>query len=211
MFGFLEQMLGQYGYLVLFVGTFLEGETILIIAGALAAQGVLNIHGAILSALLGTMLGDNCYFLLGRYKGQWLIDRKPQWKPSVAKVQAFLDRNSTWLILTFRFMYGVRNITSLAVGMSHVKTHTFVILNAIGATIWALSFGWGGYFLGDQLKDYIEKAKDTQLLILAAAVLAILLFWKIRSRRIREATARQNAKDEAAAANPAENANSNQG
>mgnify|MGYP001810254270 CR=1 FL=1 len=178
-----EQLIRDYGYLLIFAWTFLEGETVLIVAGAMAARGMLNIHEAVFSALIGSMLGDNCYFLLGKYKGQWLIERRPQWKPGIEKVLRLLERNSLWLILSFRFMYGVRNVTSLAVGMSHVGIRTFIILNAIGATIWAMSFGWGGYYLGHILLGYVEKAQHFQLYIIAAVVLAVVLALKIRARR----------------------------
>ena len=55
----LEYLITTYGYPALFLGTFLEGETILIIAGIAAFEGMLDIHQAILTAFIGSMSGDN--------------------------------------------------------------------------------------------------------------------------------------------------------
>jgi len=62
----LREYLELHGYWVLFIGTFLEGEAILIMAGFLAFQGYLNVGGVILTAFAGSFLGDQFYFYLGR-------------------------------------------------------------------------------------------------------------------------------------------------
>ncbi|MCX7016875.1 MAG: DedA family protein, partial [Candidatus Sumerlaeota bacterium] len=73
----LEHLLSTYGYLALFIGTFLEGETILIIAGVAASEGLLDIQWAILSAFAGSLLGDQLLFFIARYHGDWLLSRLP--------------------------------------------------------------------------------------------------------------------------------------
>ena len=202
MFEYLEALVADYGYLALFIGTFLEGETILIIAGMLAARDVLNIHGAILSALLGTMLGDQCYFLLGRYKGEWLLRKVPKWRPGIEKVLAIAERNRLWLLLTFRFMYGVRNVTSLAFGLTRVPKRVFLLLNFLGATVWALSFGWAGFFAGEVLIRLVENAKNYQLGAFAILGLVGLLVWRLRRRRSRAAAVAASAAETAIVAAP---------
>ncbi|WP_217994833.1 DedA family protein [Methylogaea oryzae] len=62
----LHEIISQYGYIALFIGTFLEGETILLVAGYLAHEGHLGLTLAILSAFLGTFAGDQTFFFLGR-------------------------------------------------------------------------------------------------------------------------------------------------
>ncbi len=63
----LESFIQTYGYLALLVGTFLEGETILVLAGFAAHLGYLNLPWVILVAFVGTLSGDQLFFYLGRW------------------------------------------------------------------------------------------------------------------------------------------------
>ncbi len=176
----LEHVITTYGYPALFLGTFLEGETILIIAGIAAFEGLLDVRLAILTAFTGSMLGDTVYFCVGRSRGEWLLLRLPLWRPSIDRVLAMLDRHSVWLILTFRFMYAVRNVASVAVGMSRTPWWLFMALNAVGAAVWAVSFGMGGYLFGEVLLAVVKDIKSYQMQILGGACLLALVFWCFR-------------------------------
>lgn len=181
----LEHIISTFGYPALFLGTFLEGETILIIAGIAAFEGLLDVRLAILTAFTGSMLGDTVYFFVGRSRGEWLLQRLPRWRPAIDRVLVLLDRHSAWLILTFRFMYAVRNVTSIAVGMSRTPWWLFMTLNAVGAAVWAVSFGMGGYLFGEVLIAVVKDVKSYQMQILGAACAAALLFWLLRLWRKR--------------------------
>ena len=181
----LEQLIRNYGYLALVIGTFLEGETILIIAGMAAHEGLLDLHVAIAFAFVGSLSGDQVYFLIGRYKGDWLLKKRPKWKPNIEKVLKMLERHSTWLLLTFRFFYGLRNVTSFAVGMSRVRAWKFVILNTLGAMVWALSFGYGGYLFGEALVRVVEGVEKYEKRVLLGLVVLALVFWLFRVWRRR--------------------------
>jgi membrane protein DedA with SNARE-associated domain len=178
-------MITRYGYTALFLGTFLEGETILIIAGIAAFQGLLDVRLAMLTAFAGTMLGDTVYFVVGRSRGEWLMAKVPRWRPRIDQILALLDRHSIWLILTFRFMYGVRNFTSVAVGMSRTPWWLFVGLNAVGAAVWALCFGMGGFLFGEIVLVVVKDVKSYQMQILGAACVVALGFWLFRQWRKR--------------------------
>jgi membrane protein DedA with SNARE-associated domain len=176
----LEYFIANYGYWALFIGTFFEGETILIIAGIAASEGLLDINYAILFAFAGSVLGDTTYFLIGRKRGDWILQRIPSWRPRIEMVLERLERHSHWLILTFRFMYGLRNFASVAVGMSRTPAKLFIPLNAVGAALWALSFGWGGYLFGEVMIAVVKDVKTHQMHILGIGCLVLLVFWGVR-------------------------------
>ena len=182
----LEYIVTNYGYPALFVGTFLEGETILIIAGIAAFEGFIDIRLAIITAFAGTMLGDSFNFFVGRMRGEWLLQRVPRWRTHIDRILLLMDRHSVWLVLTFRYMYAVRNFTSIAVGMSHTPTWMFLSLNAVGAAFWAVSFGMGGYVFGEVLIAVVKDIKSYEMHLLAGACLAGLLFWLYRFLRRRQ-------------------------
>ena len=143
-----EQVVAQYGYPALIVGTFLEGETILIVAGFAAYQGYLKLSWVILAAFIGSLSGDQLYFLLGRLKGRPFLQRRPTWQIQAARVERLLDRHGTWIMLGFRFMYGLRTITPFVVGISGIRASRFVILNTAGALLWAITVGCLGFSFG---------------------------------------------------------------
>ncbi|MBI5725261.1 MAG: DedA family protein [Planctomycetes bacterium] len=178
----LEHLIEHYGYLALFIGTFLEGETILIIAGAIASSPdpPMTIGLAILAAFAGSLSGDQAAFLLARWKGQWLLAKMPHWRPKIDKGLELLERNSTWLLLTFRFFYGLRNMVSLSVGFSHVPAWRFFALNSCGAMIWAVSFGMAGYVFGRSMQHMVENIHIYMLQVWGAIFVLCVLIWAAR-------------------------------
>jgi len=176
----LNQLIQTYGYLALFIGTFLEGETILIVAGFAAFNGTLDITLAILTAFAGSFAGDQLAFYVGRFKGDWLVHKFRRWQAKVDKVHCLMLKHQVLLILGFRFCYGLRNLTPFAVGTTSISPLRFFSLNAIGAIVWAISFGLGGYFLGNILETLLKDVKQVQLFIIGLIVLAALALWVVK-------------------------------
>ena len=139
---------GPFFYLIVLVWTFLEGETVVLFAGFAAAQGLVNPLLLMVAAWFGSFSGDQCYFWLGRQFGVRLLDRFPRWRHGVDAALAWLERYDTGFILSFRFIYGVRNFSSLALGLSAVRWERFFWLNLAAAWLRAASFVAVGYFLG---------------------------------------------------------------
>ena len=74
----LQQFLHDFGYLALFIGTFFEGETILVLAGFLAFRGYMDINLVVVVAFCGSYAGDQLWYFLGRKHGRKLLARKPR-------------------------------------------------------------------------------------------------------------------------------------
>jgi len=182
----LEELVQQYGYLAILIGTFLEGETIVIIAGVAAHMGLLELHWIILSALTGSFTGDQLYYYLGRHWGPKIIARRLSWQEGAQKVYRLLHRHQYFLILTFRFYYGLRNVTPFAVGSAHVPRLRFFTLNLIGAVIWAVTFAYAGYFFGQAMKLFIDDYHRYAMYVIGGALVVAAAIWivvTIRHRR----------------------------
>ena len=175
----------QWAYIVLLIWTFLEGETIVIIAGVVAREGQLSLPLIILCAFCGSLCSDQLMFLLGRYKGQAFVARRPKWQMRAERVYRLLERHQTWLILGFRFLYGLRNITPFAIGMSQVPTRRFIVLNIIGAAVWAATFASAGYLFGTAMES-IAASHHRRLVLIGMAVVAAIV-WVARILRRRAA------------------------
>ncbi len=173
----LEYFIETYGYFAILLGTFLEGETILILGGFVAHQGYLALPWVILAAFLGTFGGDQLYFYLGRIYGPKILTRRPSWKARAEKAQRLLERFQTLLIFLFRFLYGLRSITPFVIGMSSVSKRRFFIINILGAFVWAAGVGSGGYLFGHALEILMGDLKRYETKILIFIVLAAAFFW----------------------------------
>ena len=118
-------------------------------------------------------------FLLGRHKGAQALEKRPYWKQKAAKVFHFLERHQIWVILGFRFFYGLRNVTPFVIGVSGFAPLKFLVLNGLGAALWAISFGVLGYLLGKTFELFISKAQRYEMAALGIIVLLAFLTWLI--------------------------------
>ena len=176
----LEGFVRDYGYVALLVGTFFEGETILLVAGFLAHSGGLDLSLCILAAFVGSLSGDQAAFYVGRWKGRQFVAKRPAWKCRVDRVHQMLERFHEALILSFRFFYGLRNLTPFILGTTEISGLKFFLLNAVGAAVWAVVFGFSGYFFGAVVATVLKDVHNVQMIILIAAVLVGALIWFIR-------------------------------
>jgi len=176
-------LLHDYGYWTLLIWTFLEGETVVIIAGILAQQGYMDPKLIALCAFCGSCTSDQLMFLLGKYKGRAVLERFPRLARNADRAERLIHKYETLLILGFRFVYGVRNITPIMLGINRVNHLKFLILNIIGAGVWALSFTYGGFFFGALFEQYMRGASHMAFYVLVAATVIAGLVWYIRQRR----------------------------
>ena len=172
-------MLSTYGYFALMIGTFLEGETILVAAGFLAHQGYLKLPWVITFAFIGTYAGDQIYFFLGRLKGMDFLESKPAWKAKSSRVFALLQQHQLAVIIGFRFLYGIRTITPFIIGASGINPVRFIIWNFIGAATWAIVVGSLGYLFGQSVELFLEEAKKYEIWIMAMVLLTGTVIWLI--------------------------------
>lgn len=179
----LENFIEHYGYWALFIGTILEGETILIIAGFLAHQEYLNIQWVIFVAFSGTLLGDQFFFFLGRSKGRLLIERRKSWQKRTEKVQKLLIKYQDWVALGFRFVYGLRTITPFALGISNVKIKRFIILNIFSAALWAILIGLCGYMFGHIMESILKDIKQYEKEAIIAMLFIGGFIWIVKYYR----------------------------
>jgi membrane protein DedA with SNARE-associated domain len=177
---------GAYIYALIFILTFLEGETLVIFAGFAASQDYLDWTGVFLCAWLGSFAGDQLYFWIGRRWGRQLLERMPRWRPGVETALDFLRRYNTGFILSFRFIYGVRNFASFAMGMSGLDPMRFALLNFTAAFVWALSFAGFGYVFGEALEAVLGDVIEIfGLVMLGMFVVAFCLVGYLRHRHRR--------------------------
>ena len=173
----MEEFLHNYGYVAILVGTFLEGETILVLAGLAAYQGYLHLSGVILAAFAGSLFGDQLFFYLGRRHSERLIRRKPSWRAKLERANRLINRFQTPLILGFRFLYGLRTVMPFAIGISRVPLLRFILLNAIGAGVWAITVSGAGYLFGNALEGVLGDLRHYERILFTIVAVVGGIVW----------------------------------
>lgn len=179
-------LISSYGYLAVFGGAFFEGETVVALAGFAARRGYLELPWVVLTAFAGTLCGDQLYFYLGRRHGMRWLERRPQWRARADQVTRRLERHQTLFILSFRFIYGIRTVSLIAIGLSRISAPRFFVLNAISAAAWAALVAGLGYAFGHALEALLRDVEHYEGWVLAGAVvlaLAARLIVRWRRRR----------------------------
>lgn len=187
------ELLARYGYAAVVLGTFVEGESVLIAASLGAHAGVLNVWGVLAAALAGSFFADQMFFYLGRTLGRPFLQKRPKWQRKAVRVYDALTRHDAAFIVAFRFFYGMRSVAPFVVGTSEISARRFFFLNLCGAVVWASAVVTFGYNLGYVLALLPPGALQGRSLYygLAAAAFVLLAgavtFFAVRRRRRRKA------------------------
>lgn len=181
----IQQAIATYGYLALFLGTFLEGEVFFILGGVAARHGLLDPWYTALAALSGAFAGDNLFFFLGYFRGARLLARPWGLARKVVAARGLVRRHAVALMLSSRFLYGLRMVVPLACGTSGVSPWRFLLLNLVSALSWTLCFSCLGYFFGGWIVGHLGAARGLQmvgLLLLAVVALGVLVTRLVQRR-----------------------------
>lgn len=182
----LPALIDSYGYLAVVAGAFLEGETIVALAGLAAFRGYLDLYTVIAIALIAGFAGDQFYFFLGRRNGARILARFPDAQARAHRLDAMLARWHAPLIVGIRFMYGLRIFGPVLLGMGRVPSWKFMLFNFIGAAIWAPLIAGLGYGFGSVVESFIANVEQYEMWLfvaVGAAGLAGVFFRRLRSRR----------------------------
>ena len=134
----MQEFVEQWGYIAVFLGSLVEGESIIFIAGFFAHEGYLSLPKVIMVSFLGTLVADQSLYFVGHFYGNRVLDKFPTLKPRAEKAFRLLKRYNVLFILSFRFIYGIRIISPVVIGTSGIGIKQFVILNFIAAIIWSV-------------------------------------------------------------------------
>lgn len=175
---------GALAYAFAALWAFFEGETFVLAASAIgAATGLIDPWILMVSVWGGSFAGDQTWFTLGRKCGPAALRRFPGAQSRVDAAAALLQRYGTLFVLSFRFLYGIRNVAAAVCGLTGMSWPRFATLNFVGAGIWAGSFVAAGWYLGELL------GADTLFWIIGSVGLVALFLFLVRHFRRRRAVA----------------------
>jgi membrane protein DedA with SNARE-associated domain len=174
----LSALLHQYGYLVIFLGTLAEGETMLMLGGYFAHRGYLDLGGVIVTSFVAAVCGDQLLFHLGRRHAKGLLERFPRLRDKVNVALRRVEDHQVKVALSMRFLWGLRTALPVALGLTSMNARKFFWLNLASAAVWANVFaavGYGASKLVSQIVDNLSRYE--KWIFLAAAVIVALVLW----------------------------------
>jgi membrane protein DedA with SNARE-associated domain len=178
-----EALITNLGYLAVLIGTFLEGETVLAVAGLAAAHGYLSFWAIVGVAITGAFLGDQACFFIGRRYGQRILDRFPTLAAKAPRVQQIVRRWDAAAVILLRFAYGLRLAGPIVIGTCGISPWRLAFFNFLGTLLWAPLVAGIGYVAGYALYEWLGKLKHVQLGLLAGFALATAVTWLLLRRR----------------------------
>ncbi len=179
----LPELIQTYGYGAFFAGTLLEAEAVLLVAGFAAHRGYLDLPTVIEVSIVGSFLANQVWFYLGRRHGVKLLERYPQYAAPAARAHELLAKYNVPLILSVRFIFGLRTVLPFVLGMGNISTLRFQVLNLGGAIFWSVMVGAGGYLFGHLVEQMLGDLKHYEEMLLGVLVAGGLAFWWYTSRR----------------------------
>ncbi|ATG16916.1 TPA: DedA family protein [Providencia alcalifaciens] len=209
----LAELVAQYGvwvygilFLILFCETglvvtpFLPGDSLLFVAGAIAAlpSNDLNVHVMVLLMIIAAIIGDAVNYTIGRIFGEKLFQNpnsKIFRRSYLDKTHEFYEKHGGKAIILARFVPIVRTFAPFVAGMGKMSYRHFAFYNVTGALLWVLLFTYAGYLFGDL--PIVQK--NLKLLIVAIIFISILpgVIEIIRHRRAaakeKNAVAKENS------------------
>jgi membrane-associated protein len=158
----LVQNYGPWIYAILFaiifcetglvVTPFLPGDSLLFIAGALAATGGMDVHIVVVLLIIAAVLGDAVNYQIGAWAGPKIFkDDSARYlkKSHLEKAHAFYEKWGGAAIILARFTPFLRTYVPFVAGMSRMSYRKFALYNITGGVVWVASLTYLGYFFGN--------------------------------------------------------------
>lgn len=179
----MQEFIETWGYFAVFLGSLVEGESVIFTAGFLAHEGYLSLTKIILISFVGTLFADQVLYQIGRYYGNHFLDRFPSLRPKADKAFHLLKKYDVLFILSFRFIYGIRTISPLIIGASGVGVKWYTFLNFIAALIWSVGSCLLAYSVAHLIMDELHLISRIFLGVIIIGLITAYGIYKWRSKK----------------------------
>jgi membrane protein DedA with SNARE-associated domain len=160
----------------------------IIAAGVLSYTGQMDLTLSIIVAAIANTLGDSLLFYMSRYNRPQMMPYIIKHRRKVALSHLLMKRHGDKIIFFQKFVYGIKTLIPLTIGLTKYSFTKFNILNAISATIWAIGLGWASYTAGDPLMktaSFIGNNPWTMPLVIAILFGLLWLYFQKATKKRR--------------------------
>lgn len=168
----MEQLIQDWGYLILFLYSFGGGFLALAVASVLAYAGDLNIYIILIVAGSSNFIGDQFLFYMARSNKHMAKQMLKKHRRKVAWAHLIMKKRGDAAIFLQKYIYGVKTMVPLAMGLTKYSFAKFTLYNAFASVLWAMVIGWASYSLGSVV---IEMADDYKNYGIVVAIILLLI------------------------------------
>jgi membrane protein DedA with SNARE-associated domain len=123
-------------------------------------MGKMDLATSMSVAFVANALGDVMLFYMARYQKKTMMEGIRKHRRKLALSHIMMKKYGSWIILMQKFVYGIKTLIPIAIGLTKYDFKKFAILNVISAAVWTLVFGFGSYFSGDALIKFANIISD---------------------------------------------------
>jgi membrane protein DedA with SNARE-associated domain len=176
----MEDSIVHLGYIGVLLGTFIEGETTILLAGIFAKFGYLSLTHVMFWSFVGTFLGDCSFFFLGKFFGKSVIERYEFLRTKAALSKKIIHQYRHLILFIIRFLAGFRSIILLLLGCANVGAGRFLAIDLISSMIWSVVVSLIGFTFANVVYIFVSDIKGYEKivipLIIIPAIGAILAY-----------------------------------
>jgi len=174
----MEELIKDWGYIILFLYSFGGGFLALVVAGILSFSGELNIFITILVAGVANFIGDQFLFTLARKNKDQAKKMMQKHRRKIAMAHLLMRKYGSLVVFIQKYIYGIKTLIPLAMGLTKYDYRKFIIYNIFATIVWAIVIGSASYMMGDLVYTYIEEFKSYGLAFVAVILLGVFYLYR---------------------------------
>ena len=171
----MEEFIKDWGYIALFLYSFGGGFLGLAVASVVAYSGDLNIYICVLVAGISNFIGSQFLFFLARKNKNYAKDMMKKYGRKIALTHLLMQRYGSFIIFIQKYIYGIKTLIPLAMGITKYSAVKFSVFNAMAATLWANVIGYLSFITKEYLLALRKEFKYIGLGIVVL-IIAIISF-----------------------------------
>jgi membrane protein DedA with SNARE-associated domain len=149
-----------YGYIILFLYSFGGGMVALIAAGVLSYAGKLDLTTSLAVAFVANMLGDVLLFYMGRYNKEQIMPYVHKHRRKLALSHILMKKYGWIIIFLQKYIYGVKTLIPIAIGLTKYDQKLFYILNIFAALLWTIVIGMSSFYSGEAVIGFVNMISE---------------------------------------------------
>ena len=172
----MEELIKEWGYIVLFLYSFGGGFLALAVAGVLSYTGDLNIVASIIVAGSANFVGDQFLFTLARNNKSYAKTMMGKYGRKVALAHLLMRRYGSPVVFLQKYIYGIKTLIPLAMGLTKYSIKKFMVFNALATIVWAIVVGYSSYYMGEVILNMADEFKMYGIALVIAIILTVTYY-----------------------------------
>ena len=176
----MEELIKDWGYIVLFLYSFGGGLLALAVAGVLSYAGDLNIYITLLVAGSANFIGDQFLFLLARNNKAQAKAMMGKHQRKIALAHLMMRKYGNIVVFLQKYVYGIKTLIPLAMGLTKYDAKKFMFFNVLATIVWTLVVGIAAYMLGELVYTYTDQFKTYGIALVVVILATLAYYFKTR-------------------------------